>query len=140
MRLVATFSILFLLTGNAVAIAETSPHKHGKHVMTPAMRKQHKTMSDIGRHWADAKRHLSNGNLDQMRTATEAMLKAANNVPEFKLHRNADKQEEFQKECNLFKNDLERLKEAIDKRDVDLMKSVSKSVDEACNRCHSRFR
>ncbi len=137
MRLAIATIIVFFLSGNTLAFDRAASHKHEG---TPEMKKQHKTMSDIGRRWADAKGCLNDSKLDKMRKAVEDMLRAADNVPGFRLHKNADKHDEYQKECNLFKNDLERLKDALVARDIEMSKKFSESVDEACKRCHNRFK
>ncbi|MBI5026794.1 MAG: hypothetical protein HZC12_08765 [Nitrospirae bacterium] len=127
--------LILLFIGNALA----SEMGH-KHLMTPEMKKHHKTMSDIGNRWNEAKMCLDEGNLNKMKPVTEAMLKAAKNVYNFKLHRNEDKRNEFHEECDIFRNDLERLRGAIVVKDIEMVKKLSVSVDKACIRCHSKFK
>jgi len=75
-----------------------------------------------------------------MTKAIDSMLKTATYIPEFRLHRNADKHGEFLREFNLFRRDLERLRGAIAAGDAETAKRISKSVDDACTRCHRRFK
>ncbi|GAB4410966.1 MAG: hypothetical protein OHK0032_06790 [Thermodesulfovibrionales bacterium] len=130
-------AVLFILIFSGSALSSDRGHRHE---MTPEMERQHETMHHLAGYWSEAKGHLSSGDLDSMTKAIDSMLKAAMNIPEFRLHRNADKHGEFQREFNLFKNDLERLRGAIISRDIERVRKLSESVDEACTRCHNKFR
>lgn len=130
-------AVLFILIFSGSALSSDRGHRHE---MTPEMEKQHETMHHLAGYWSEAKGHLSSGDLDSMTKAIDSMLKVAMHIPEFRLHRNADKHGEFQREFNLFKGDLERLRDALAARDAETAKRISKSVDDACTRCHNRFK
>jgi len=58
-------------------------------------------MTDTARRWAEVKASLKAGDLEKAENKVDAIMKATRDIQDFILHRNADKQEEFWKECEL---------------------------------------
>lgn len=117
-------ALLFILIFSGSAISSDKGHRHK---MTPEMEKQHETMHHLAGYWSEAKGHLSSGDLDGMTKAIVSMLKAAVYIPEFRLHRNADKHGEFLRKFNLFKRDLERLRDTLASEDAETAKRKVKT-------------
>ncbi len=137
MKLSAIFiSLLFLISSNR-AVAETSLHKH---VMTPEMKKQHQAMEIINKQWNACKKTLNNNNLNASDRAIGKMLEAATYMEKFKLHRNADKHEQFVEQCKNFKENLINLREAIKTGDTNATNRFSIKVQDNCYYCHKIFR
>lgn len=141
MRLAVILSIFFFLAGGGAVIAEVSQHKHEhSHHATTDMEKQHKTMADMGMQWAEMSIHLSNRDLDKMKNEVDAMLETAKNIPNFMLHKNPDKKEDFLNGYKLLKRELGSLRDGIKTKDIENIEKLTGSVNEACNRCHDKFR
>jgi len=97
-------------------------------------------MTDTARRWAEVKASLKAGDLEKAENKVDAIMKATRDIQDFILHRNADKQEEFWKECELFKEDLKKLKDALTGKNAEQAKSHAALVAKSCTRCHAQFK
>lgn len=130
---------LFLI-GSGAVFAGTSDHKHVGHTMSPEMKKQHETMTTIVKQWQACKNALKDNNFKDADLAVETIIEAAADIDSFRLHKNADKQEQFAKQCNVFRENILKLKDEIKRKDADAANNLSTKVEESCKQCHSTFR
>lgn len=139
MKLANLIIFLFLFISGA-AIAGTSSQKHTGHVMNPEMKKQHETMATIVKQWKVCKNAIKDNNFKDAELAVETIIEAAADIDSFRLHKNVDKQEQFAKQCNVFRGNILKLKDEIKRRDADAAKNFSIKIEENCKQCHSTFR
>ena len=139
MKLANLIIVLFLFISGA-AIAETSSQKHAGHAMNPEMKKQHETMATIVKQWNVCKNAIKENNFKDAELAVETIIEAAVDIDNFRLHKNADKHEHFAQQCNVFRENILKLKDEIKSRDADTANKLSITIEENCNQCHSTFR
>lgn len=139
MKLADLIIILILFSGNA-AIAGTSSHEHAGHSVDPEMKKQHLTMSTIGKQWKLCKKALDDKNFQDAVIAVDAISKESAYISSFKLHKNKDSQKLFIEQCNAFKEKIIKLNDAIRAGDADAADSALNTVAESCSQCHKKFR
>ncbi len=128
-----------LFIGSSAAFAETSGHKHA-HTMSPEMKKQHEAMATINKQWKVCKIALKDKNFKDADLAVETVINAAADIDNFRLHKNADKQEHFARQCNVFRENILKLKDEIKTRNADAVNNLSIKVEESCKQCHATFR
>ena len=139
MKIYFYFLVVYLLfTGIAVS-ADIPSHRHDKH-LTREMKQQHHNMSVINKQWNIVKKALQKGDLNSAGSAMEKIHSASANIEKFKVHRNADKHEEFLQEYRSFIENIKTLKDSIRKKDDKAINNSMDAVQENCNHCHVLFR
>lgn len=132
------FAIIIIFhSANGVALAAGTVHKHSP---APEMRSQHNSMSLTNKQWQACKKCLETGDFEGAGAALSRMQKAAGSLPKFKLHKNADKMEDFREQSENFRKNLFALGKAIKEKDKAQTKSLSQTIDDSCLQCHSTFR
>lgn len=129
------FVVLFMAGGPAFAGSQAH-----KHEMPSGMKKQHQAMSSIGKEWTALTLALKKSDLKAAGRAAEKILGALPALDDFKLHKNKDKYEQLKEYSAAFREDLTKLKEAINARDLDATRALSATVQSDCDRCHKMFR
>lgn len=146
-RLATLTSVLFLAITTAVFFdAVSHAHEHGSddasqhYHGTITMEEQHKAVAAIWKQWTDAKTQCSNGDLKMLKKTVDVMLESSSILPQFRPHKNGDKMDEFKGEYTLFRERLKSLKDIIDAGNIAGVNKAMDSVEEACDRCHSKFK
>jgi cytochrome c556 len=133
------FAIILFFHGiNGLALAAETIHAH-----SPApemMRSQHNSMSMTNKEWQACKKRLEAGDFEGAGAALLRMQKAADSLVKFKLHKNAEKMEDFREESEHFRKNLFALGKAIKEKDKAQTKNLSQAIDNSCLQCHSTFR
>jgi cytochrome c556 len=130
---------LFLI-GSGAAFAGTSGRKHAGHTMSPEMKKQHETMTTIGKQWKACKNALNDNNFKDAGIAVETIIEAASEIDNFKLHKNTDNHKQFSEQCNAVREKIIKLNDVIKTRDVNAAENIANTVEESCRQCHIKFR
>lgn len=97
-------------------------------------------MSSANKYWQAVKKSLQEGDFEKTKRSLEGMQKALADLEGFKLHKNAERMEEFQEQANNFKKNLSELGKAIKEKDKARTQSISVTIDNSCVHCHSVFR
>jgi cytochrome c556 len=137
MKCAAALILALLLAGNVRAAGQDGSEGE-RRVMTPQM-KQHHSMTIIDMQWNLAMKAMDIGDFETAGMVVEKMLEEAASVENYKPLKNSDKQKQYLEDYNFFRENLIKLKGAIKNKDKK-MSEISNSVDEACKRCHSKFR
>jgi len=111
-----------------------------EHTVSPEMRKQHGSMSVIGKQWSICKKDLNNNNYVDARKALEKIQKAVAGLEKFKPHKNSEKMDEFRQQTHIFKDNLTKLSEALTGKKSEDVKSLVGMIDNGCLKCHETFR
>ncbi|MDO8721544.1 MAG: hypothetical protein Q7J31_04860 [Syntrophales bacterium] len=130
--------IIFLILG-AAGLALAAPPVHG-HAPSPEMRRQHESMSVTNKQWAVLKKSLAAGDFASAGSSLARMQKAAGALEKFKLHKNADRVEEFREQSRTFRGNLAELGRAVKENDKARAEGLSASIDNSCAQCHNVFR
>ncbi len=132
------FTIIMVFHGiSGLALAAETIHAHSP---APEMRSQHNSMSMTNKQWQACKKRLEAGDLEGAGAALLRMQKAADSLAKFKLHKNAEKMEDFREQSENFRKNLFALGEAIKEKDKAQTKNLSQAIDNSCLQCHSTFR
>lgn len=100
-------SILFLQSIVGLAPVAESAHRQAP---TPAMRRQHNSMSVTNKQWAVCKRSLEAGDFAAAGTSLARMQKAAGDLEKFKLHKNAEMTGIFKEQADNFQEKSARVR------------------------------
>lgn len=130
-------SIAFVLWLAGFASAAGPGHSH---TMTPEMRSQHNSMSVTQKQWTACKRSLAADDYAAAGAALERMQKAASALEKFKLHKNADRMEEFREQSRTFRENLAELGRAVKEMDKARAAGLYATIDNSCAQCHNAFR
>ena len=133
----AIVSVFLVLAMAGFAPAAEPAHRHAP---TPEMRKQHNSMSVMGKQWAVCKKCLETGDFTAAGESLARMQKAADDLEEFKLHRNADKRQQFVERSRAFREKVVRLKDALQAGDGNQTRELGKAVGDDCTSCHRMFK
>ncbi len=130
--------ILFLISGvNGPVLAAAPAHKHAP---SPEMRRQHDSMSVTKKQWAVLKKSLAAGDFAAADASLVRMQKAAGALDKFKIHKNADRMEEFREQSRIYRENLTELGKALKEQDQGRAEGLSKTIDQGCLQCHQTFR
>lgn len=111
-----------------------------RHAPTPEMRRQHNSMSVMNKQWTACKKSLEAVDFAAAGAALEGMQKAANALEKFKLHKNADRVEEFREQSRTFRENLAELGRAVKEKDKARAAGLYATIDNSCAQCHNVFR
>lgn len=140
MKFAFALIITLLLAGDVFASEkEISDGDKDKRVMTPERKKQHHSMSIIEKQWNLAKKAMDTGDFETAGMVVEKILEEAASIQNYKPYKNADKPKQYLEDYNFFRETLIKLKGAVNRKEKKIVE-ISKSVDGACKRCHSKFR
>ena len=126
-------AVVVILGMNVLAFAH-------EHALTPEMRRQHNAMSVTEKQWAACKKNLASGNLAAAGKALGQVQKASAGLEKFKLHRNADKMDEFNEQGRSFRNNLARLADVLKAKKRGEVSGLVEAIDNSCTQCHEAFR
>jgi cytochrome c556 len=138
MKALITLIVIFSLAGAMIA-SEREAADGEKSAMSPERRKQHHSMTIIDRQWNLARKAMDVGDFETAGMVVEKILEEAVSVENYKPYKNTDKHKLYLEDYNFFRESLLKLKEAVNRKEKTVF-DISKSVDEACKRCHSKFR
>ena len=108
--------------------------------MDMKMMKQHRTMSVIAEYWPDTQEALKERDWKEAGEDVAEIVEAAEELKEFKPHRNADRVLDFMKIQAVFAKRLTDLDKAIESKDAAAADKLAGSVQKSCNQCHAMFR
>ena len=135
MRILMSIALVLWLAGFASAAGTGYSH-----TMTPEMRSQHNSMMVTQKQWAACKKSLEAGDFAAAGAALERIQKAASALEKFKLHKNADRVEEFREQSRTFRENLAELGRTVKEKDKARAKGISRTIDNSCAQCHNVFR
>ncbi|MEC4685573.1 MAG: hypothetical protein VST71_07565 [Nitrospirota bacterium] len=108
--------------------------------MDMKMMKQHRTMSVIAEHWAETQEALKERDWKEAGEDVAEIVEAAEELKEFKPHRNADRLLDFMNIQAVFAKRVTDLGKAIESKDASAADKLAGSVQKSCNQCHAMFR
>ncbi|GBE36979.1 hypothetical protein BMS3Bbin07_01134 [bacterium BMS3Bbin07] len=108
--------------------------------MDMKMMKQHRTMGVIAEHWTETQEALKERDWKEAGEDVAEIVEAAEELKEFKPHRNADRVLDFMKIQAVFAKRLTDLDKAIESKDAAAADKLAGSVQKSCNQCHAMFR
>ncbi|VAX30285.1 hypothetical protein MNBD_NITROSPIRAE02-404 [hydrothermal vent metagenome] len=108
--------------------------------MDMKMMKQHRTMAVIAEHWTETQEALKERDWKEAGEDVAEIVEAAEELKEFKPHRNADRVLDFMKIQAVFAKRLTDLDKAIESKDAAAADKLAGSVQKSCNQCHAMFR
>ncbi|MDO8723507.1 MAG: hypothetical protein Q7J31_14960, partial [Syntrophales bacterium] len=100
MRIFMSIALVLWLAGFAPAAEPARSH-----TMTPEMRRQHNSMSVMNKQWAVCKKCLEAGDFATAGASLARMQKAAGDLEKFRLHKNAERMEDFREQVNNSRDD-----------------------------------
>ncbi len=104
------------------------------------MMKQHSTMDVIAEHWGETQEALKERDWKEAGEDVAEIVEAAEELKEFKPHRNADRVLDFMKIQAVFAKRVTDLGKAIEAKDAAAADKLAGSVQKSCNQCHAMFR
>ncbi len=137
MALKAVVGVFLILGMAGYLLAAEAVHKHAA---TPEMRRQHNSMSVMKKQWAVLKKSLAAGDFSAAGSSLTRLQKAAIALEKFKLHKNADRMEEFREQSRVYRENLTELGKALEEQDKGRAEGLSQTIDHGCLQCHQTFR
>ncbi len=111
-----------------------------KRLAPPETRKQHHVMSVTERQWQACKKSMEAGDFTAAGTALGRMKVALTGLDKFKVHKHAVSMERFREQSRAFKGDMDKLADAINKKENVHLQAISVRIEEGCLSCHSTFK
>lgn len=133
------FLVVYLIFTGTADPADITSHRHDKH-MTKEMKQQHHNMVVINKQWNIVKKALQKGDLKSAGSAIEKIHSASSQIEKFKVHRNADKHDQFIEEYRSFLANIKKLRDDINKKDDTNINNSMDAVQANCSHCHVMFR
>jgi cytochrome c556 len=136
---IMVFALMLMYAMTAVAHEEGEESGSGMKMDTK-MKMQHRTMGVIAEHWGETQKALKEKDWKEAGGDVAEIVEAAEELKEFKPHRNADKTEYFMKIQGVFVKRLTDLGKAIETKDGAAADRLAGTVQKSCNQCHAMFR
>jgi hypothetical protein len=97
-------------------------------------------MSVTERQWQACKKSLEAGDFTAAGTALGRMKVALTGLDKFKVHKHAVSMKRFRGQSRAFKGDMDKLADAINRKESVRLQAISARIEEGCLSCHSTFK